>query len=114
MMQTQAIPETRWREFFNSFSREHVGWPVTIEVLDRRAGAHNVATSLPLEGIYVSGQYMSAIEVGAGGDPGRYVHHVIPLPLRVWEMIEPDGGADIEIEPKEGPTTLLHVDNPVH
>jgi len=113
-MQTHPIPETQWRDFFNAFSKDHVGWPVTIEVLDRRAGAHKVASDLPLEGIYVSGKDISAIEVGAGGAPERYVHHVIPLPHRVWELIEDDGAADIQIEPKEGPTTLLHVMNPAH
>ena len=47
-MQTQTIPEDQWLEYFDQFSRDHVGRPVSIEVLDAQTGPQYIAQDLPL------------------------------------------------------------------
>ena len=37
-MDTRTIPEGEWTAFFDDFSRSHLGWLATIEVLDRWVG----------------------------------------------------------------------------
>ena len=41
-MKSQEIPEEEWIRFGDAFSREHAGWPVTIEVLGQDTGPQRV------------------------------------------------------------------------
>jgi hypothetical protein len=115
-MQTYTIPEDQWMEFFDAFSRDHVGWRVSIEVLDREAGPEHVAEDLPLQGISfdTKGTRPSAIQISAGDFPDAHVRHVVDLPLHIRRAEEPSGDVDVQIEPATGPVTLLHLRNPVH
>jgi hypothetical protein len=49
-METRTIPENDWLEFADRFSRDHVGWLATVQVLDG-AGVLLLAKDLPLQGI---------------------------------------------------------------
>src|SRR5688500_16857492 len=118
IMETRDIPEQEWIEYFDRFSRDHAGWPVTIEVLDPDSGPQNVAEGLPLAGISFdkTGSRPCVIQISAGDPSGRHVNHVIDLPLHIREADEtgaPDGRVDVQIEPARGPTTLLHLRGPV-
>lgn len=113
-MDTRAIPDDQWIEYFDRFSREHEGCAVTIEVLDRESGPQHIALDLPLEGISfdTKGTRPSSIEISAGDRPDRHVSHVIDMPLHIREAQEPNGDIDVQIEPATGPITLLHVRGP--
>jgi hypothetical protein len=114
-MQTQTISEDQWVSFIDGFSRDHLGWPVTIEVLDQKAGPQNVAENLPLQGISFDckGTRPSSIEINAGAPAGdAQVNHVVDLPLHIRQAQESNGNIDIQIEPADGPVTLLHVHSP--
>jgi len=113
-METQNISEDQWVEFFDRFSRDHAGWPTTIEVLDDQAGPQHVAEDLPLQGISfdTKGTRPCSVEVSAGDETGRHVSHVVDMPLNIREAREPNGTVDIQIEPARGPMTLLHVYRP--
>jgi uncharacterized protein DUF5335 len=115
-MQTRTIPDDQWIEYFDRFSRDHIGCAVTIEVLDREAGPQHVALDLPLEGISfdTKGTRPSSIEISAGDRPDRHVSHVIDMPLNIREATEPNGDIDVQIEPARGPVTLLHVRGVAH
>ncbi len=53
-MPTQEIPRQEWNKFFDSFSRQHEGWLVTLEIFGPEIGAQEEARELPLEGISIA------------------------------------------------------------
>jgi len=106
-MATEEIGPTRWRSFFDDFSRAHEGWLASVEVLGRM-GAQPVATELPLVGIVAdepSHGGSVSIVIGRGDDA---ITHSIAHPARV-EIERTAEGADaaVEIESREGEKTLL-------
>ena len=115
-MDTYTIPADQWVQFFDDFSREHVGWPATIEVLDGENGPQHLAQNLPFQGISfdTKGTRPCSVEISAGQQATRQVTHVIDMPLHIREATESSGNIDIEIEPAEGPITLIHLRDPFH
>ena len=115
-METQTISSEKWVQFFDQFSRDHLGWPVTIEILDPQTGPQNLAMHLPLEGISfdTQGTRPSSISIDVGDDPERHMSHTIDLPLHIREMEDTDGYIELQIEPAQGPVTLLHLREPMH
>ena len=109
------IPDDQWICFFDQFSRDHVGWPVTIELLSREIGPQRIAKELPLQGISFDpcGSRPCTVQVGAGDRPDANLSHTIDLPLhlRLAESEAGDAGT-IEIEPARGPHTLIHFHRP--
>ena|SRR6266446_3555091 len=115
-METRTIPDEQWIEYFDRFSKTHVGCPVTIDVLDNQSGPQHIALDLPLEGISfdTKGTRPCAIEISVGDRPDRHVSHAIDMPLNIREAKEANGDIDVQIEPATGPVTLLHVRQPIH
>ena len=106
----REIPRDEWAEFLDSFSRQHEGWLVTVEVLGAEIGAQVEARELPLEGI--------TAELKAGGEgvitiilvggSREHVTHNIPQPTHV-RIEQTESGADmtLQIESSRGVTTLV-------
>jgi hypothetical protein len=114
-MQSREIPDEHWISFFDEFSRDHVGWPVTIEVISPESGPQHVATELPLQGISFDpgGSRPCTINVGAGDNPSANFSHVIDMPLHIrLAEAERDADGTIQIEPARGPVTLVHYHRP--
>ena len=113
-MDTRTIPEGNWVDFADRFSRDHVGWLATVQVLDSRSGAQLVADGLPLQGISfdTQGTRPCSVEVSVGETPHGHVRHVVDMPLHIREADEPDGSIDLQIEPADGPQTLIHLRAP--
>jgi hypothetical protein len=114
VMQTHEIPDDNWLGFFNQFSKDHVGWPVTIEVLEADAGPQRIANELPLQGLSFDpvGSRPCTIQVGAGDDPSANFSHVVDLPLYIRLLDGEDESGTIQIEPAKGPPTLIHFHKP--
>jgi len=110
-MNTSEIDDEQWISFFNRFSKEHAGWPVTIEMLAGDSGPQRLASELPLQGLSfeAEGTRPCTVRIGAGDDPALTVSHTVHMPLhiRVAED-ERSGSGTIEIEPADGPATLIH------
>jgi len=110
-MKTYELHENRWLDFFSDFSRGHVGWPVTIEVLSPETGPQRLAGELPLQGVSFdpAGSRPCTITMGAGDGPSANISHTVDMPLHI-RVAEDDNGASgtIEIEPARGAPTLLH------
>jgi len=110
-MKTSEIDDEQWISFFNRFSKEHAGWPVTIEMLDGQTGPQRLASELPLQGLSfdAEGTRPCTISVSAGDDPSATLSHTVQMPLhiRVAEDESRNSGT-IEIEPADGPATLIH------
>ena len=111
-MRTLEIPEEQWIQYFNDFSRQHVGWNATIEALSQETGPQRIADGLAFQGISfdASGSRPCTINVGAGDDVRANVSHTVDLPLHIRRADdERSGEVTIEIEPARGPATLVHL-----
>ena len=109
-MTTKEIPRSDWKEFLDSFSREHEGWQANLEVLNSTIGAQKETRNLPLEGISLSSKEGSspAIAISMGKEPDDHVTHTIPKPTHVWlEQTSEAGDASLEIESEAEGKTLL-------
>jgi hypothetical protein len=110
-MKTFEVNENQWIDFFGRFSRDHAGWPVTIEVLSPDAGPQRLAGEQPLQGISFdpAGSRPCTITVGVGDQPSANISHTVDMPLhiRVAEAESGESGT-IEIEPARGAATLMH------
>ena len=109
-MESHEIPEDQGTEFVNKFSQTHVGWPVTIDVLSGETGVQHVAQELPLMGISFDtrGTRPARLDIAAGDQPDQYIAHSVDLPLHIRiAEIDPAGAGTIEIEPAQGPLTLV-------
>ena len=108
----REIPREEWAEFLDSFSRQHEGWLVTVEVLGAEIGAQVEAEGKPLAGITAElkggGEDSISISVGLTAAE-RVTHHIgAPRHLRIEQA---ENGADmaLQIESAEGVTTLVRL-----
>jgi len=104
---TRRIPSDQWISFLNSFSKQHEGWLVTLEVLDPELGAQTEASELPLEGISGS-TAPKTISISLGDAPSNHLTHTVNSPTQLW-LSRTSQGADeaLEIESIDGAKTLL-------
>jgi len=113
-MQSHEVPRDQWVEFFHRFSDEHLDWPVTIEVLSQEAGPERVVADQPLRGISLDpiGSRPCTIYVEAGdADPANF-SHTIDQPRRIRVADEGKDSGTLEIQPADGPATLVHFHRP--
>lgn len=109
-MQTKQIPTTEWSSFLDSFSRQHEGWLVNLEVFGPELGDQIAEKGLALEGI--SGEWAGSpgdkIMIMAGGKPDDHFTHSISRPTEV-SLEQTDEGADVALAIKaaDGTTALL-------
>jgi hypothetical protein len=110
-MGTRTIPEEQWAEFFDRFSHEHAGWPVTIEVPSGCSGVHTIAARLPLQSISLEaeGNKPRSLEISVGDQPNRAFSHIVDRPQHVRQAEQTTGSIDLQIEPANGPVTRVHV-----
>ena len=116
-METCTIPEDQWTEFFDHLNHDQAGWIATIRVLHGQYGPQSIVMNLPFQGISfdTKGSRPSSIQISVGDKAERHVNHVVDLPLHIRQTEELNGSIDVQIEPANGPVTLIHLhDGPVH
>jgi len=111
---TQQIPRKEWSAFFDSFSRKHEGWLISMELMAPELGDLVEVRDRPLAGI--------TAELRRGGSDsivlifGRapsHLTHIIAKPTRVWLKQAADGADEaLEIEAQDAPTALLRFRSP--
>jgi hypothetical protein len=109
-MPTQEIPREEWTRFLDTFSRQHEGWLITLEVLAADIGAQKEASNLPLEGITATStdDESQSIAINLGKTPEDHVTHTITEPTRIWLGQTSEGAnAALEIESADEVKTLL-------
>ncbi|HUS10595.1 MAG TPA: DUF5335 family protein [Pyrinomonadaceae bacterium] len=109
-MATKEIPREEWTRFLDTFSRQHEGWLVTLEVLAVDIGAQQEASNVPLEGITTTSidDESQSIAINLGKTPEDHVTHTITEPTRVWlEQTSEGANAALEIESGDEVKTLL-------
>jgi hypothetical protein len=110
-MRTRLIPRAEWFTFFESFTREHSGWPATVWLLGTHIGAQVEARELPLGGVVGDSH---AISIHLGGMPGKNLDHPVATPVSVWlERSDDDDVGALGINSADGTTTLLEFRSPV-
>ena len=106
-MNTDEIRPPQWREFFDTFSRAHEGWLVTLEVLGPM-GAQEEAHELPLVGITADEPSHGGAIWMTVGEGDQTLTHSVDAPTRVQvERTEEGAEAAVQIESKSGEKTLL-------
>ena len=109
-MKTKEIPRNEWQKFFNSFSRQHEGWLVTLEILGSEIGAQVEERGLAFQGIVNEGDEVQGNEILMmfGAKPNDHITHSISNPATV-SLEQTDEGADaaLAIKSADGVTALL-------
>jgi len=106
----REILRDEWVEYLDSFSRQHEGWLVTVEVFGADIGAQVEAQELPLQGITaeLKGGGEDAITVILGGKGAERVAHSIAQPTHVRvEQTAEGANMALQIESGGGITTLV-------
>jgi hypothetical protein len=108
----REIPREEWSEFLDSFSRQHEGWLVSVEVLGEEIGAQVEAEGKPLEGITaeLKNGGEDSISIIVGLTPAEHITHNITAPTHV-RIQQAENGADmtLQIESSDGVTTLVRL-----
>ena len=109
-MKTEEIPKDEWSGFFDTFSRKHDGWLVTLDIFGPEIGAQVVERGIALEGITNEWDQTEGniIRIMTGVKPDDHVTHSIAHPTQV-SLEQTDEGADaaLAIKSEDGVTTLL-------
>jgi len=109
-MQTREIPKNEWSGFFDSFSREHAGWLVNIEIFGSDIGAQVEQQETVLEGITDEWDEVegNTIMIMTGAKPEGHITHSITHPTAV-NLEQTDEGADaaLAIKSNDGTATLM-------
>jgi hypothetical protein len=97
-MKTREISRSEWPEFFDSFSRKHEGWLVTLEILSSQIGAQLEERELALEGIVAEWDEVKGDEIAImlGAKPDDHITHNISRPTQV-SLEQTDEGADVAL-----------------
>lgn len=115
-MRTREISKSEWPEFFNSFSRKHEGWLVTLEIFGTEIGAQVEERELAFEGIVAGWDEAKGDEIAImiGAKPDDHITHNISRPTQV-SLEQTDEGADVALAIKsaDGTTALLRLRSPM-
>lgn len=106
-MRTREIPQDEWVPFFDSFSRQHEGWLVSIEVFSAEIGAQVEVRDRPLGGI-AADRDADTVSIFLRAEPGSHLAHVIAAPSRIRLEETAEGAhAALQVESAGGATTLV-------
>jgi hypothetical protein len=107
-MAKRDIPRDQWRETLDSFSRQHEGWVVHVDVTDAEGRTRAAADDLPLQGISTDSGRNDRIDVMVGQQRDDHITHEIVDPVNV-AIEQADGGADhaLRIRARDGSTTIV-------
>jgi uncharacterized protein DUF5335 len=115
-MKTKEIRKSDWPKFFDSFSRQHEGWLVTLEILGSDIGAQVEERDLAFEGIVDEWDEVQGnqIVIMMGARPDDHITHAISRPTLV-SLEETEEGADaaLAIKSADGVTALVRFRSPV-
>jgi hypothetical protein len=115
-MKTTTIPTSEWPKFFDSFSRQHEGWLVTVEIFGSDIGAQVEERDLAFEGIVDEWDEIKGnqIRIMIGAKPDDHITHSVTRPTLV-SLEQTDEGADaaLAIKSEDGMTVLLRFRSPM-
>lgn len=106
-MLTHVIPPHTWPSFLDTFSRDHEGALIMMEVAERDGGQRVEARNLPFEGAMVDlDTTLRHIVLFIGRRAGAHITHRIVNPVSMmWERV--DGRAVLRIRSHDGDETVV-------
>lgn len=109
-MKTKQLSKSEWPAFLDSFSRQHEGWLVKLEILGPEIGAQVAESGLTLEGLTDEWDEVNGntIIITTGNAPDDHITHSVNRPTEV-SLEQTDEGADtaLSIKSADGTTALL-------
>jgi hypothetical protein len=107
-MRTVEIPRREWTYRLDEFSREHEGWPVSLDVLAESIGAQSQFRRLSLAGVTAEPTDGGTISITVSVPAGGFFTHTIHAPASVC-IEENDAGDDdaLEIKSADGTKAIL-------
>ena len=106
-MIAREIPSKEWSRSLDSFSRDHVGWIATLEVMGDDLGDQVEAESLPFAGVSADPDRRTvwvALARSAGDHITHSIDHVSHL-----RIVDGESSPSIQIEAEDGGQTLLRL-----
>jgi len=107
----QEIPRSQWVKFFDAFSRDHDGWPTSVEVTPRGKGKQVEARKLPFQGITVDMKPpdKDTTSIILDMQPNVHLTHTVPRTTRV---ILREDRQELEIASATGDRALVRFQSP--
>jgi hypothetical protein len=107
-MAAHEVERSKWRTFFDEFTRERSGCPARVEEYGPGTLVHEVTEGLPFVGISVDSPHGNAIDVTLGTEQPDHITHTINHPTQVWLMSGSNQPEDVlEVKDADGTTLLL-------
>ena len=110
---TRELAPHEWDESLDSFSRQHDGWLVTVEILGAELGAQIEGRDLRLRGIACDSAERARISIMLETPGGGHVTHAVAGPAHIW-LEQTADGADValQIESADETRTLIKFRTP--
>jgi hypothetical protein len=111
---TRDIPRDQWREELDTFSRQHEGWIVSVEITDPDGQCRTEARDLPLQGVSTDSPRSDGVAIIVGQSPDDHVTHEVSQPVAI-AIDETDAGAEraLCIRARDGSTTTVEFRSPM-
>ena len=106
MIDAATVPRSDWTAFLESFSRQHEGWLISLDVGSGTDGSAREARELPLDGITFEAA-TDAIIVALREPGGSLLTHMVRSPKRLTRHETPQGTLGLEIVAADGGSTTL-------
>ena len=113
-IQKREIPRGEWCSFLDSFSRQHEGWLVTLEVAGSEGQSGVEAQNLQLEGVTSEhSEGHDRISIALGKSPDDHLTHFVSDPKRLL-FLEATGRGNLglQIEAADNSRTLIRFRGP--
>jgi len=109
-MTMREIPNDRWTEDLDAFSREHAGLIVRLLITGGDSRSRTEVRNLPLQGVSVDSTRGASIGIMIGRKPGDHVTHEISNAQTV-EIERSDKGAAraLRVRGADGSTAILEI-----
>jgi hypothetical protein len=113
-MSTRNIPKDRWCDELNTFSRQHEGWIVRVDVSGADGTTHTQARDLPLIGVSCDAPRSDRIAIMAGNRGDDHLTHEIARTVSIV-IDETDAGVErgLRIRSADGSETRVEFRSPM-
>src|SRR4051812_44563107 len=112
-MTIREIPRESWRDELDSFSRQHEGWLVSVNIEQPGGEIAIEAHDLPLQGVSPASPRSDDIAITLGSGP-THITHAVHQPTGLALDVTADGAKRaLLIRAKDGTTTAVEFRSPM-